>query len=565
MSFLRAARTYRTARRLQQIVNVLLKHGFGQVIDQIHLGRYIPFLQRLRTFGQWPPLKGPAVPERLRMAFEELGPSFIKLAQILSSRPDLIGARFAEEFKKLQDEVPPFPTPQAKAIIERELRLPIDKVFKEFEDVPMAAASIAQVHGAVLADGSEVVVKVQRPGIEQTIQTDIEILTTLARLLERYLPESRFFNPTGIVEEFSKTVRKEMDFIEEARNCCRFRRNFEGHPDVYFPRVYPEFLTERVLVMERIRGVRIDDIKRIEALGYDRAALAKTGVDAYFKMILEDGFFHADPHPGNIFVTPDGRIAFVDFGIVGRVSEELKETMASTFLALLHRDFDRLIDNYIELGLVPEEVDLDVFRREFKADLVEFLEPLYGRTLGEINFAEYLDGLVHLALKHNMHIPSELLLINKAMLILENLGLQLDPSFDFVAASEPYAARLLRRRLSPQRLYKRLSEEAYEMGAFAFQLPRQLRKLMRKLLRDDFHMKLTHLGLEHLIRDMDRSSNRIAFAMVVSSFIISSAIMHATGVGPTLHGVSILGLSAFALAVLLGIWLLISIIRSGRL
>jgi ubiquinone biosynthesis protein len=565
LDILRITRTYKTARRLQQIVNVFLKHGFGRIIDQINLGKYVPFGKRLKAFGRWPALRGPTMPERLRMAFAELGPSFIKLAQILSSRPDLITARFAEEFKKLQDEVPPFPAEEARRIIEEEVRMPMDMVFREFDPTPVAAASIAQVHYAVLTDGLEVIVKVQRPGIREQIEKDIEIMSTLARLLERHVSESRFFNPTGIVEEFTRTVRRELDFTEEARNACRFARNFKDEVDVYIPKVYPEFLTETVLVMERIEGVRIDDIRGIEAMGLDRAELARAGVNAYFKMILEDGFFHGDPHPGNIFAMPSGQIGFLDFGIVGRVSEELKETMANTFLALIRKDFDRLIEQYIELGLVPEDVDLEEFRRAFKADLRDFLEPMYGMTLREINFAQYLDTVTHLAMRHNLKIPSDLLLINKSMLILENIGNQLDPDFDFISAAEPYAARLAKERLDPRRIYDRVSREFLETGDFVLGFPRQMKKITRKVLRDDLHMKLTHTGLDRFIQDMDRSSNRIAFAMVISAFILSSALMHATGVRPTVFGMSVLGFLSFGVASLLGIWLLVSIIRSGRL
>lgn len=565
MDIARLTRTYKSAKRLQQIINVFLRYGFGQIIDQIHLGRYIPFKKRLRAFGVWPALKGPSVPERLRMAFEELGPTFIKLAQVLSSRPDLITTQFATEFKKLQDEVPPFPAADAKRIIEEEIKLPVHRVFKRFDDLPIAAASIAQVHRATLIDGSDVVVKVQRPNIKEQIESDINILSTIARLLDKYVPESRFFNPTGIVEEFSRTVRKELDFVEEARNCCRFRKNFEHNLDVYIPKIYAEFVTEKVIVMEMIEGVRIDNIKAIEEMGLDRKRLAKIGVDAYFKQILEDGFFHADPHPGNILVMSTGMIAFLDFGIVGRVSDELKETMASTFLALIQRDFDRLIDQYIELGIVPEDIDIDIFRRDFKSDLSDLLEPLYGLTLQEINFAQYLDAVTHLAIKHNLRIPSDLLLINKAMLILENLGRQLDPNFDFVAASEPFATKIIKKKVSPLRLYNKARKNIMEIGDFAFLFPRQLKQIIKKTLRDDIQIKMFHVNLPEFIKDMDRSSNRIAFAMIVSAMILSSAIMHATGVGPTIFGISILGLTAFGFAFLLGIWLIISIIRSGRL
>ena len=558
-------RTYRNVNRVRQIVNVFLKYGFGKVIDQIHLSRFIPFRRRFRTFGQWPSLRGRSVPERLRKAFAELGPSFIKLAQILSTRPDLITKQFADEFKKLQDRVPPFPVEEARRIIEEEIGLPITRIFSYFDNDPVAAASIAQVHHGRLLDGTDAIVKIQRPDIREQIETDISILTTAVGLMEKYIPESAFFNPRGIVEEFSRTVRKELDFTEEARNGCRFKRNFENNPNVYIPKIFAEFTSQRVVFMEKVEGVRIDDIHGITNLGLDRVQLARIGVDAYFKQILEDGFFHADPHPGNIFAMPDGRIAFMDFGIVGRVTPQLRETMANTFLALINRDFDRLIEQYIELGLVPEHADLEVFRREFKSDLLDFLEPLYGLTLKELNFAEYMDTVTHLAIKHKLRIPSDLLLINKAMLILENLGLELDPNFDFIAAAEPYARKLLKERIRPSRIYERARRNFVEVSDFFVLFPKQMKQIVRKLLRDDIHLKMTHTGLDKLIRDMDRSSNRIAFSMIISAMLLSSAIMHATGVGPKIYGMSVLGFLAFGIAFVLGIWLIISIIRSGRL
>jgi ubiquinone biosynthesis protein len=565
LDLLKLRSTYKNVNRAKEIINVFLKYGFGRIIDQIHFQRFIPLRTRIKTFGQWPALKGPTVPQRLRMAFSELGPTFIKLGQLLSARPDLITKPFADEFKRLQDEVPPFPAPEAKKIIEEETKRSVDKVFLTFDDTPLAAASIAQVHHATLLDGSEVIIKVQRPDIQEQIDADISILSTVANLLDRYVAESRFFNPRGIVEEFSRTIRKELNFAEEARNCERFRKNFEGSPDIYIPGVYGEFVTEKVLVMEKIRGVRIDDTAGIQAMGLDRSQLARKGVNAYFKQILEDGFFHADPHPGNIFVMSDGKIGLMDFGIIGRVSPELREIIANTLLALINKDFDKLVDQYIELGYVPEELDLGNFRKEFKADISDFLEPLYGLTLKELNFAEYVDTITHLSLKHNMKIPSDLLLINKAMLIVENICRELDPDFDFISAAEPYAAKLVKQRISPSWIYEKARKNVAEVADFAVLFPKQMRQIIRKLLRDDIHMKLTHIGLDKLIRDMDRSSNRIAFSMVVSAIILSSAIMHATGVGPKIFGMSVLANISFIVAFFLGIWLLISIIRSGRL
>jgi len=262
---------------------------------------------------------------------------------------------------------------------------------------------------------------------------------------------------------------------------------------------------------------------------------------------------------------PTGQIGFMDFGIVGRVTPEMRETMANTFLALIQKNFDSLIDQYIELGLVPEHVDLDIFRKEFKADLADFFEPLYGLTIKEINFAEYLDTIMHLAIKHKMKIPSDLLLINKAMLILENIGRELDPDFDFIAAAEPYASKIVKERMRPGRIYEKARKNVSDLGDFALIFPKQLRQMVQKVLRDDFHIKMTHIGIDRFIRDMDRSSNRISFSLIISAMLLSSAIMHATGAGPIYMGFSVLGLTAFGFAFLLGIWLIISIIRSGRL
>ncbi|GAB4484327.1 MAG: AarF/ABC1/UbiB kinase family protein [Thermodesulfovibrionales bacterium] len=564
-SFLRLRSTYKSAGRIRQIINVFLKYGFGKVIDQIHLSRFIPFRKRIRSFGQWPNVKVPTTAEKLRMAFSELGPSFVKLAQILSTRPDLITRQYADEFKKLQDRVPPFPTSDAIRIIEEELGFSLNEVFSEFAQEPIAAASIAQVYHGRLLDGSDVVVKVQRPHIREQLDTDINILAAIANLLEKYVPESAFFNPTGIVEEFSRTVRKEIDFLEEARSCNRFRKNFEGSPDIHIPRVFNEYTTDKLIVLEKIDGVRIDDISGIQKLGLDRVRLAKAGVNAYFKMILDDGFFHADPHAGNIFAMPDGRIGFMDFGMVGRVSPELRETLANTFLALIQRDFDSLIDQYIELGLVPDHLDFDLFRREFKSDIMDLLEPLYGMTIREINFADYMDAITHLAIKHKMKIPSDLLLVNKAMITLDNIGRELDPNFDFIANAEPYAARLAKERLRPGRIYEKARKNFIEVSDFVTIFPKQLKQIIGKILRDDIHVKMTHVGMDRFIRDMDKSSNRISFSMIIAAILLSSAIMHATGAGPVVLGFSLLGMSAFAFAFLLGIWLIISIIRSGRL
>ncbi|MCK5504614.1 MAG: AarF/ABC1/UbiB kinase family protein [Thermodesulfovibrionia bacterium] len=564
-SLLRFWNTYKNINRIRQIVNVLLKHGFGQFIEQINLKRFIPLRKRIKYFARWQEVERHTIPERLRMAFSELGPSFIKLAQILSTRPDLITGEYANEFKKLLDRVPPFSSGKARQIIESELNISLNDVFSDFDDFPVAAASIAQVHNATLKTGEKVIVKIQRPDIREIIEMDLIILNAIARLMLRYIPESKFFDPKGIVNEFSRSVKKEVDFIIEAKNAQRFKRNFAENPDICIPYIYTDLLSGKVIVMERLEGIRIDDIKGIDSLGIDRSELAKKGVDAYFKMIFEDGFFHADPHPGNIFVMPDGRIGLLDYGIIGWLTPDMMENIAGAFLAVLKKDFDRLVDLYIELGLVAEEIDIDKFKKEFRADLVYLLEPLYDLAISEVNFPEYLEAVTHLVIKHGLTVPSDLLLMNKTILILDNIGRQLDPDFNAVKAAEPYAVKLVKQRVSPQRLIDKTGENLSAIGELLFDTPKQMNKLLRKTMKDEVGFKIDLTGMEKFRKDIDRSSNRLAFSVIVAAIIIGSSMLIQSGIGEKVLGLPALGATGFLVAILLGLWLLISILRSGRL
>ncbi len=562
---LKAWHTFKNIGRIRQIVNVFLRHGFGQLIERLNLQRFIPLRKRFKLFGFQPGIEKLTPPERLRMAFSELGPSFIKLAQILSSRPDLITSAYADEFKKLQDKVSPFSTEEAVRIIESELSMSLKDIFVDFETVPSAAASMAQVHNAALKNGRKVIVKVQRPDIRELLETDIAILTIIARLMVKHIPESKVFNPEGIVSEFSKTARKELNFKIEAGSAQRFRRNFTENHTILIPAVYPDLLSEKVIVMDKIEGVKIDDIKAIDSFGINRSDLAQRGVNAYFKMIFEDGFFHADPHPGNIFVMPDGKIGLMDFGIVGRFTPDVMENIASAFLALINKDFDGLVTHYIELGLVSEELDTETFKKEFKADLIDLLEPLYGLTLEEINFTECLQTLTQLAVKHGLKIPTDLLLMNKTLLMLDNIGRQLDPHFNFMTTAEPYAANLVKSRLNPQRILDRTKKNLSDLGDHLISTPKQINRLLKKALRNEISVKVNTLGMERLIKDIDRSSNRLAFSVIVAAIIVGSSLLIQSGIGGRILGLPVIGAIGFFVAFMLGLWLLISIMRSGRL
>ncbi|MEO5356307.1 MAG: AarF/ABC1/UbiB kinase family protein [Nitrospirae bacterium YQR-1] len=561
---LKLTKTYKNINRITQILNILAKHGFGQFIEQLNLNRLIPFRKRLKILTQGQLIET-TIAERLRRAFSDLGPSFIKLAQILSSRPDLITEKYAAEFAKLQDEVPPFPFDQVREIIEKDLHLPINEIFIEIEQSPIAAASVAQVHKAILYDGTKVVVKVQRPNIRQVIETDISIMKFLAALMLKYIAGTEIFNPVGIVEEFSKTIKKELNFMEEAKNVQRFTRNFRSVESIKIPILYPAYTSERVLVLERIEGVRINDVRAIEKLGLDKGEIAESLVNAYFKMILEDGFFHADPHPGNLFVMDDGVIGIVDYGMVGWLTPDVMESIAGILIAIVNKDFESLIDEFITIGMVTEEIDIDRFRREFLNDMMEILIPLYDTALAEINFAEYLDTITHLSLKHKLKIPSSLLLIDKCMLMVDSIVREIDKDFNFITASAPYTSMLMRKKYGPKKLYDKIGKNISDLADSLVDTPKKMRVLLRKMINNEFIVKFNIIGIERIIRDFDRSTNRLSFSIVIASIIMSSAILTMSGKGAKIFDMPAIGTLGFMIAFFLGIWLIISIIRSGRL
>lgn len=556
-------KTYRNINRIRQILNVFVKHGFGQFIELLNLHKFIPFRRRLKLVSAQELIET-TIPERLRQVFEELGPSFIKLAQVLASRPDLISERYANEFEKLQDEVAPFPFEEVKEIFEKDIGQSLEDVFTSIEHIPSAAASVAQVHFAELKDGSKVVVKVQRPNISQMIENDISIMSIIVELMVRYIPETEFFNPKGIVEEYKKTIKKELNFLEEAKNIERFHVNFRDDQEVKIPKLYKELTTSRIIVMERIVGIKIDDLDKMRETGIDMQLTARRLVKIYFRMILEHGFFHADPHSGNIFVLPDGRIGIVDFGIVGWLSVEVMDGIAGVFLALVNKDFSSLFEQFIELGMITDETDYDKTKREFMLDVTEFLAPMYDTPLADINYVEYLNTITQLALKHKIKVPSSIIMVNKCNMIIDGLIRRLDSTFNFITVAAPYASKIMRRKYDFKRVYTKAEKNFSELSDSFINIPKQTRMLLRRLLRDEFNIRVLPIGLERFQRDIDRSTNRLSFSIVVASIIMSSSVLALSGIGGRLFNMPALGTFGFVVSFILGLWLLISILRSGR-
>ncbi len=553
--------------RIGRIIAVASRHGFGHLVEQLGLHRFFSLGRRIISFKKPPSLVHPiGAPERLRLMFEDLGPTFIKFGQVLACRPDMLPIEYSREFLKLTDSVAPFPSLESRKIIEEQLKAPISSVYAFFDDAPVAAASIAQVHRATLLDGDEVMVKVQRPNIERMIDRDISIMRWLAELMDSRIPELTPYDMPGIVDEFARTIKRELDFFIEASNAMQLRKNFEHSTILFVPRVYTDLSSKRVLVLEKVEGIRIDEYARLDREGFSRKELALKGGEAFFKMVLKDGFFHADPHPGNIFVLADGRLGLVDFGIMGRVTEENMERFASIFLALANHDYDALVRQYVELGFVSETtVDIEKFQREMKEDLVELLEPYYIMQVKQIDFGAYIDSVTRILLRHRLKLPSNLYLMDKSLITLEGILKQLDPEFNYFEAAKPYVSEIVRRRLNPLNAARNARKNMAEFAdAFAI-LPKQVKATYRKFMHGDIRVNIHHEELGNLIRDIDKSSNRLAFSVLTASIIVASSIIIHSGQGPLLFGLPVFGLIGYVIAAILGLWILIGILRSGQL
>jgi ubiquinone biosynthesis protein len=371
----------------------------------------------------------------------------------------------------------------------------------------------------------------------------------------------RIYNPTGIVSEFSRAIRRELDFTLESSNLGRFRQNFEGSSSVVIPRVFWNQCTSRVLTLERLEGIPVDEIEEIKSKGYSPREIARLLVDAYLMQIFEHGLFHADPHPGNILVLPEGRVALLDFGIVGRIRPEMMEVNASIFLALVKKDYDRLVEEVLRVGLVMDESQI----RGFREDLIDFIEPYYGRDLAQIEVGKIISEAIQLASKYHIRLPLDLMLLGKTLATVEGVARQLDPHLNLLEVAKPYARRLVRRERSPWQITSKALSVTREYGELAQELPSQIRLALKKLLHGRLRVEFSHVGLEHLPKEMDRSSNRIAFSLIISAIIVASSLIINSGRGPLILGFSALGVIGFSLAGLLGLWLAIAILRSGRL
>jgi len=514
--------------RLLRIMRVFVRHDLDEFVRAVHLFRPYRLLLRAVTL-RWVVASPRPRGERLREAMEELGPVFVKFGQMLSTRPDLLPDDIALELAKLQDRVPPFPGEEARAIVETALGAPVEKLFKAFERTPVASASVAQVHLATLHDGAEVAVKVLRPGIELVIERDLALLDTLARLAERWWPEARRLKPREVVDEYRKTIHDELDLMREAANASRLRANFENSPLLYVPKVYWDDTRPNVMVMERITGIPISNVAELKRAGVDMRQLAHRGVEIFFTQAFRDGFFHADMHPGNIFVSPQGQYRAVDFGIMGTLSERDKLYLAENFLAFFNRDYRAVAEAHARAGWVNPDTRLE----EFEGAIRAVCEPIFAKPLKDISFGRLLLRLFQTARRFNMEVQPQLVLLQKTLFNIEGLGRQLYPELDLWETAKPYLEQWSRAQFGPQALFRALKREAPRWWRILPETPAVAYDLLRKAGQNELTLHWHSTEIEKMRSEMRTHHRRLLLAVTGSGLLVSAAVVLAVG-GATL-------------------------------
>jgi ubiquinone biosynthesis protein len=541
------------ALRLFYINYTLIKHGLDEVILATHLFRPLRFLLYL---APWYWLRTHQSPRavRIRRALEDLGPIFVKFGQALSIRRDFLPDDIADELTLLQDRVQPFPGGQAYKIVEEAYGVPLETIFREFEERPLASASIAQVHAARLRDGHEVVVKVVRPGIEKVIRRDLSLLYTVAELAERYWSEGRRLRPREVVAELEKTIVDELDLVREAANASQLRRNFEHSPLLYVPQVYWPLTRPNVMVMERIYGIPICDIAEIRRQGIDVKGLAERGVEIFFTQVFCHSFFHADMHPGNIFVAPDGQYVAVDFGIMGTLGEGDQRYLAENLLAFFRRDYRRVAELHVHAGWVGRHVRVD----EFESAIRSVCEPIFERPLKDISFGQFLVRLFQTARRFEMEVQPQLILLQKTLLAIEGLGRQLYPDLDLWQTAKPFLERWMSERLGTPSLVRSLQTYAPQWAEKLPELPVLLYEALYKLTRDEVRVQLGQGELRRLSQEIRRANQRTFAAVVGAALVLCAAIIKGLdGYAPAMLGDAPLltwVLGGLGTLILLGAW-----------
>ena len=506
--------------RIRQVAEVLLRYGFEDVVTTTPLRRLVSQARRLSWQRADRQVFETTRWERVRLIIEELGPTFIKLAQAMSNRADLLPQALIDEFEKLQSNVPPFDVVVARQIIEEELGRPISEVFTEFDDVPLGSASIGQVHKARLLTGEEVVVKVQRPGVRDKVRSDLALLHELVRLTAGFLQKQGLANPQDIVDAFERSMSKELDYTAEARSMEQFRKLYEDYTTFYVPKPYRELSTERILVIEFVSGCKITDKPQLQEWGLSPATVAENGMDIYLTQIFEFGVFHADPHPGNVLVRPDGIIVLIDFGMVGRLTKQQKYAFAGVFIGMARQDARSMALNFRRLALTAEIPDM----RAFESDLSQLIEDFAMLDVQEMSMSDLADALQNIIYNYKLQVPGAVFLILRALVILEGIGKVLHPNFNTFEFVAPYGAKIIREQYSRQNLLSEAEYTGTQLLALLQTLPADVRQIVRKISKGELRLKFELVGYATLLRKADQLVSRTILALLCVGGLLFSGL-----------------------------------------
>ncbi len=551
---------YSMIKRYGKIVDALVKYEFGHLADRMGIGNIRPLKSRIKK--QERVLKDTdSGPKKVRMMLEELGPTYIKLGQILSMRPDLVPPEYANEFSRLQDEIQPFGMEEVEKLIKEELGSGVDDLFESFEDIPIAAASIGQVHRAKLKSGEEVVVKVQRPGIRKVIEADLDIMYSIASFAEEHLPEASLYRPVEIVEEFERSIRAELDYTQEGRNAEHFAHNFREHPLIYIPKVYWKYSSMKVLTLEYIDGVKSSSFEELDRMEADRKEIATEVLKAFMMQVYDDGFFHADLHPGNVFIMKDRRIALLDFGMAGFLSSDMRNLLIDELIAITRGDTVLYIELLRDLGSIGDDVDI----ASLKIDVDHLLYKYYGRTANQLNTALILEEMINLLRKYQVRVPANVALLSKGAMTIEGFSSMMDPQINLTIVAEPFAKKAIKDRLRLTNIAGTAYRDFSNWSRVLHRAPMKISHILDIAERGYLKLQFEPQGFDRVVAEIDAASNRLAFSLIISAIIVGSSLIIQTGMEPHIWGVPLLGVMGFLMAGFLGMWLVIYILRTGRI
>lgn len=552
-------KSYTHAKRLQEIVSILLKYHLTEYVKVLRLDKSVKIIQQVVARKKYIPISKYSQWERIRMALEEVGPTFIKFGQLLSNRTDFLPEGLLSELIKLQDRVPPFSEKYVRRTIIKEFKKKLEDVFIDFTMKPVASASIAQVHQAYLQDGRKVAVKVQRPGIERIIDTDLEILAGLAARIERFIPHAKYFNISGLVEEFRVQLKIELNFKRELLHLQKFDNIFKGREDkIFVPKAYPDYSTRRVLTMDFVDGVKVSTLKDQTKVAYDGKVLAQRIADLMMEQIFIHGFFHADPHPGNIVIQKNNVVCFLDFGMMGRIRPKEQEALGFMLLGMVNRDAAKVTKSILQMTKRTGPINL----AELEIRVYDLLEEYIDLSLEDLDIAELFLDLITLMRNYGLIIPPNLVLMTKAIIAVEGIGLYLYPKFNLIRLFKPFSRKLIMQQFQPKRLVNELYEAGLNYKTLFEELPVDLRTLLKQAKKGKLSMSFRLIGLKAFRRTIDRVGYRLIFGLVLAALLVSSSIIIHAGIPPKIEGIPVIGLAGYGIAGLLGVGFLISLFIS---